>query len=88
MVFSNKKLFKNENGDIHVGINSPTDFSECTIEEVKKTLANLKGKILWRCLVCNDLSICETPPRICPTCFQEEVYVQIDVKELNNLLEI
>ncbi len=88
MVFSNKKLFQHENGDIHVGISAPEEFSECTIEEVKHTLANLNDKILWRCIVCNDLSIARAPPRICPTCFAEEVYVQINEKELKNLLEI
>jgi hypothetical protein len=88
MVFSNKKIFKNENGDIHVGINAPEDFSECTIEEVKICLKNLGQRGLWRCIICNDLSIAEVPPRICPTCFQEEVYVQINEKELRDLLEI
>jgi rubrerythrin len=88
MVFSGKKIFKNDNGDIHVGINAPEDFSECPVEEVKKTLENLNGRLLWRCTVCSDLSIAEVPPRICPTCFAEEAFVQINEKELNNLLEI
>ena len=88
MVFSNKKLFKSDLGEIHVGLSAPEDFKECTIEDLKNVLNNLKGKLLWRCTVCNDLSITEAPPRICPTCFQEEVYVQINVKELKTLLEV
>lgn len=88
MVFANKKLFKNEKGEIHVGINGLDESSECTIEEVKASLKNLKGKVIWRCIVCNDLSISQAPPRVCPTCFQEEVYVQINEKEFKTLLEI
>jgi len=88
MVFANKKIFKNASGDIHVGNNSPDNFTEATIEDVKKALKNLNGKKLWRCHVCNDLSIISVPPKICPTCFQEEAYVEINEKEFRNFLEI
>ena len=88
MAFSNKKLFKSEQEEIHVGINAPEGFIECTLEEVKKILASSKSKVFWRCTVCNDLSLAEAPSRICPTCFQEEVYVQINEKEFKTILEI
>ena len=88
MVFANKKIFKNKDGDIHVGNNSPAGFVESTLEDVKKSLGELKDKKLWRCTVCNDLAITITPPKICPTCFQVEAYVQINEKEFRNFLEI
>lgn len=88
MAFSNKKLFKNEQGEVHVGLSAPEDFRECELEYIKQALVNLDNRIIWRCIVCNDLSIAQSPPRICPTCFQEEVYVQINKKEFKNLLEI
>lgn len=88
MVFANKKIFKNASGDIHVGNSSPEDFNEATIEDIKKILVDLKDKKFWRCTVCNDLCIIIRPPQICPTCFQEEVYAQINEKEFRNFLEI
>ena len=88
MAFADKKIFKNKSGDIHVGGNSPEDFSEATLEDIKKVLVALKGKKLWRCTVCNDLCITIQPPKICPTCFQEEVYVEINEKEFKNFLEL
>ena len=86
MVFANKKLFKNTNGDIHIGNNSPEGFVEANVEDVKKALKNLNGREIWRCTVCNDLAISSSPLKICPTCFQENVYVKINEKELRNFL--
>lgn len=88
MVFAYKKIFKNKDGDIHIGANSPDGFVEATIEDVKKTLGGLKNRKLWRCTVCNDLCINITPHKICPTCFQEDVYVEINEKEFKTFLEI
>ncbi len=88
MTFANKKIFKNGKGDIHVGNNSPDGFSEATINDIDKALKNIAGKTLWRCTVCNDLCIINEPPKICPTCFQEEVYAEINEKEFRNFLEL
>lgn len=88
MVFANKKLFINKSGDIHVGIGSPEGFSECNIADVKKILKNLGDKKLWRCHVCNDLSISKIPLELCPTCFQKDAYVEINENEFRGLLKI
>lgn len=87
MVFSEKLIFKNK-GEIHVGRNAPTGFLPATIQDVKETLKNLNGKKIFRCYVCNDLSISSIPPKTCPTCFQKDAYIEINEKELRVLLEI
>ena len=79
MVFANKKkIFKNNGGEIHVGNNSPEGFFEASIEEVKTALADLGNKKLWRCNVCNDLSIAEEPLKTCTIFFQDDAYVEIN----------
>ena len=88
MVFAQKKIFKNKNQDIHIGINMPEGFSEANILDVIELLENLKGKRLWRCFVCNDVHIAKEPLEICSTCLQKYAYVEINKKELKNLLEI
>lgn len=87
MIFGNKKIFK-KNEEVHIGLNAPEGFSEAILEDVKKVLSSLENKKIWRCNVCNDLHIGLEPPKICPTCMQEDVYVQINEKEIKNLLEI
>ncbi len=78
-----KQFFKSENGEIHFGNLAEEGFSPVKIEnsEVSVILENLGNKKLWRCNVCNDLHIGEIPPKICPTCFVEEAYVEINKKE-------
>jgi hypothetical protein len=88
MVFANKKLFKSQNGEIHVGINAPVGFSECSIEDIKKVLNNLGNKKIWRCHVCNDLSVSDKPIEVCPTCAQKDAYVQINPIEFKKFLQI
>lgn len=87
-MFANKKIFKNSNKEIHIGLLAPQGFSEGSLEDVKNILDNLGDKKIWRCNVCNDLHIGPIPLKICPTCMQEDVYVQINEKEIKNLLEI
>jgi NTP pyrophosphatase (non-canonical NTP hydrolase) len=87
MVFASKKIYKNKEGDIHVGINAPQGFLECKIEDVKKVLGKLEGRKLFRCHVCNDLRIAKNPLQVCPTCFQIDVYVEINEKEMRGLLK-
>lgn len=88
MVFGDKKLFKNKEGDIHVGINAPTDFTEATIEDVKTTMASMGNKRFWRCFICNDLHIGQKFPEDCPTCLQKNVYIQVDEVEIKGFLEL
>lgn len=88
MVFANKKLFKNAQEELHVGNLAPKGFVECGLDEFKKALKNLGKRKIWRCHVCNDLSVSIAPPEICPTCFQKDAYTEINEKEIKILLEI
>ena len=88
MVFGQKKIFRNLEGDIHIGNNAPEGFSETNIEDVENILKNLNDKKLWRCHVCNDLSISKNPPKTCPTCFAEDAYVEVNENEVKKLLEL
>jgi rubrerythrin len=45
-------------------------------------------KKIWRCTVCNDIHIGEFPPKECPTCHVNDVYVEIDEDELKEILKI
>ena len=47
----------------------------------------LKDKKVWRCNVCNDIHIGKNLIKICPTCNQKDVYVEIEFSELKNLLK-
>lgn len=40
-----------------------------------------KGKIFWRCTVCNDIHFGMAGPEICPTCLEKNAYVEIDESE-------
>lgn len=88
MVFSGKKIFTNKNKDFHVGMFAPEDFKECSLEDLKEFIKDLKGKKIWRCHFCNDLSIMDFPLEDCPTCNQEFAYVEIDLAELKHFLEL
>lgn len=81
-----KTIFLNENGDVHFGREAPEGFNAGSKEEVLKTLANLNGRKLWRCTVCNDLHIGNVPPHECPTCHQIDAYVEINEQELRKLM--
>ena len=83
-----KKIFKDNLGNIHFGINAPDFFQEGTREDIKNALDNLGDKRLWRCHVCNDLSISINPIKECPTCHALDAYIEIDADEFNNLFEI
>ena len=88
MVFGNKKIFKNLAGDMHIGNNAPEGFSETIIEDVSSRLNNLEGRKIWRCHVCNDIRIANEPLQTCPTCLQQDAYVEINMQEIKSLLEI
>jgi len=38
-------------------------------------------KKYWRCTVCNDVHYGDAPPKVCPTCSQINVYVEVERKE-------
>ena len=63
-----KKIFVDNNGNIHFGINALPGFREGNKEDVAKTLASLGKRKAWRCNVCNDLELGIAPPKECPTC--------------------
>lgn len=88
MVFSSKKIFKNKEGEFHIGLFAPEGFFESDLETLNSYLKDLKGKKIWRCHFCNDITLIEFPLDICPTCNQEFAYVEIDLEELKNFLEI
>jgi hypothetical protein len=86
-MFQNKRIFK-KGEDIHIGNNAPEGFVEASIGEVEEVLKNLGKRKLWRCHVCNDLHIGISFPSPCPTCFVEDAYIEIEINEVKNLLEI
>lgn len=88
MVFGGKKIFKNKNGEIHVGLGSPEGFGEGTINDVKKALKNPGKMKLWRCHVCDDLHIGIIPPETCPTCLAVDAFAETNEAEIKNLMEI
>ncbi len=45
------------------------------------------GKKYWRCTVCNDVHFGVEPPKVCPTCKQVNVYVEITMEEAVKLLQ-
>jgi rubrerythrin len=83
-----KKIFKDALGNIHFGINAPAGYLEANREEIRMALDNLGERKLWRCNVCNDLRISAEPLLECPTCFALNAYIQIELKEFNQLIEI
>jgi ferredoxin-thioredoxin reductase catalytic subunit len=42
-------------------------------------------KKYWRCTVCGDIHYGNAPPKVCPTCSQVNVYVEIERKEALNI---
>jgi len=46
------------------------------------------NKKIWRCTVCNDIHIGAFPPSDCPTCHVKDAYVEIDEKELKEILKL
>lgn len=83
-----KRIFKNGSGEIHFGGSAPEGFTEGTKEDLQKTLKNLGGKKVWRCTVCNDLRIAIEPLEVCPTCYAQNAYVEININEFERLVEI
>ena len=84
-----KTIFKDKNGNIHFGINAPSsDFEKAEKKDIETALFNLGNKKLWRCSVCNDLHIEEIPPKQCPTCYEINAYVEIELNEFRKLIEI
>ena len=82
-----KKLFQ-KTGDIHFGVNAPEGFEDAEISNVEKTLSDLGERKLWRCTVCNDIHIGKEFPHECPTCIQLDAYVEINKKELKEVIGI
>lgn len=83
-----KKIFKNNQGDIHFGINAPLGFQEGKKEDIVEALEKIGDKKMWRCNVCNDLQISTEPLVECPTCFAKNAYVEINLSEFKKLIEI
>lgn len=83
-----KKIFKDDFGNIHFGLNAPPGYQEGEKEDIARVLENLGDRKLWRCNVCNDLRISKEPPKKCPTCYTNNAYVQIELNEFNQLIEI
>ena len=83
-----KKIFKDNLGNIHFGNSAPEGFKEGQKEDMTEALKDLGERKLWRCNVCNDLRIAESPFETCPTCFTKNAYIRIDFKEFNQLIEI
>lgn len=83
-----KSIFKDNLGNIHFGLIAPTEFSIGTNTDIEEILNNLDGRKLWRCTVCNDLSINIDPPKECPTCHIVDAYVEIELNEFKKLIEI
>lgn len=85
----NKKLFKNNQGDFHLGLLPPSeDFNDAEKNETEEALKNLSNKKLWRCIVCNDLHLGEIPPKQCPTCAAVDAYTEINEKEFLTILNV
>ena len=82
-----KGFFWDKNGEIHFGMNGGEGFDPASKEDAEKVLKNLGNKKLWRCTVCNDLRIGETPPKQCPTCFAIDAFVEINEKEFLEMIK-
>jgi len=84
-----KIVFKNKKGEIHLGFNAGEDFTIVERKDLDETLFNLgKNKLLWRCTVCNDLHIGPEPPKECPTCFQKDAYIEMNLGEFKKITEV
>lgn len=83
-----KSIFKDNLGNIHFGLIAPAGFSIGINADVTKAIDNLADRKFWRCTVCNDLSINVTPPKECPTCHIVDAYIEIELNEFKNLMEI
>jgi len=83
-----KGIYKDNLGNIHFGINAPEGFAAGDRADLEKALSNLEGRKLWRCTVCNDLSVSIIPPSECPTCHIKDAYIEIEIDEFKKLIEI
>ncbi len=84
-----KLIFKNKSQEIHIGFNAPENFNLACKKDLDKILFNLvPGQLLWRCTVCNDLHISKNPPKVCPTCFEKDAYIQVSLSEFKKILEV
>jgi len=83
-----KNIFKDNEGNIHFGVNAPIGFDAGTKQDVDKALETLGSKKLWRCNICNDLQINLEPSEECPTCKTLNAYVETDLNEFKKLIEI
>jgi len=45
-------------------------------------------KKYWRCHVCNDIHFGTKSPKICPTCLQENAYVEVSSREALNVMSV
>ena len=83
-----KNVFKDNEGNIHFGVNAPDGFFAALKDDVNKVLENLGNKKLWRCNVCNDLQVSIAPLEECPTCDAKNAYVEIESDEFLKLMAI
>lgn len=45
-------------------------------------------KKFWRCTVCNDIHYGLNGPSHCPTCQQDNKYVEVDKEEAKNVMQL
>ncbi|MFA9452440.1 MAG: ferredoxin-thioredoxin reductase catalytic domain-containing protein [Candidatus Aminicenantaceae bacterium] len=45
-------------------------------------------RIFWRCHVCNDIHFGTKSPEICPTCLQENAYVEVSSLEALKVMSV
>lgn len=48
----------------------------------------MTGKKFFRCTVCNDIHFGVGGPKVCPTCQAHNAYVEVDVDEARNVMEL
>lgn len=50
-------------------------------EKMKNSKPKSSTKTYWYCTVCGDIHYGISPPKLCPTCLVEDVYIQITKEE-------
>jgi rubrerythrin len=84
-----KTIFADGNGNIHFGVNAPSaDFKKAERKDLEDALSKIESRKLWRCTVCNDICINIEPPKQCPTCYVKDAYVEIELNEFKNLIDL
>jgi rubrerythrin len=45
-------------------------------------------KKYWRCTICNDIHYGNAPPELCPTCMQNNAYVETTAEEAKKVMHL